>query len=1456
MFYLPFIDAQTKCSITNCADCLNVDLKCEGCSPKYYMDNSTALCKSCIGNCDACSAKASCTKCSTKYFYDTKSTACIECVPKCDSCPNALNCDACSSGNFKVTAGVKCFSCSSNCMKCRSNTDCTMCATGYYLNAKACIQCPTKCDSCSAAASCTTCAKDYYWDTVSLTCLTCGVNCASGSCSQSNGCTKCNVGYLIDNKKCRKCETLTSTSCPKCLTSTFGHFWNTNVCSQCTANCLSCTSTTTCGITNVDSCSSGFAFDSTTTTCKACSTYATVKTGLNSKAASCHKCPGFFHATTCQACTTAVETQTKCERCADNANSYVRIGYWATGYTCKAVDCTNTVVATALGSEVECVFCSDYFFSTTCQKMSTAEGCASTTVDIEGLAAIKCKSCDNRVLSDGSKKTCHRKVACTGSFDHADKALHCGHYVSATSCLPIDCDNLAGLNTLAKCTGCVNRYWDAATTSCKMINCYDVDAVKLLTVESMCFGCRRVGFYYDGTKCAQLAINQCTTSATQKICESCEGFKWTTSCVAEACTGAINADKCTSCYGTVYASSTHTAVKCAHATGNTAASCLGRTNAAGATFFAMTKTAIIGSCTNANIIARLFYDYVFESNACAFRASVCSYHDDESHCSCSNRVFAVGVKCVGMTCGKTELNAILNIDVRKTAAVRCGILKKGVYVHTDNLAYDADCTDVTKNVLEPACISCPKAYWDAAATVKCIAVICSDQPLNTAVKCNSCTNYYAGSGNTCYKCPQYSSACTATGATCNANYVFDSATWTCKAATCTGTLIQATCAACDSKFWDGTACQLCPDNCLTCTSATTCTKCKDTFVFSSTESSCVSCYASSATPCDQCSTTTIGKYYVSTTKLCLPCAALSMATIADTAVCSRCGPVLSSKAVYWSATASPKCQMCIANCNKCSDSIGCSECASGRYLKAGASGAAGSCDACITDCSSCGDATSCSTCVSGTYYDSSASPASCKKCPTDCTLCSVAKKCDKCVTNKYADVTTGVCGACITNCATCDTNTPCIKCNSAYFLNAAKTPNVCEACPSNCKTCTSGTVCTECNSSFCLNQNKLCSASANKCKTCTVSAATPAVVSCLDCVVNHVLDICNACSANCLTCTSATKCTACAKATYLSTDVCKACGANCETCTADTNCSKCTSKTMFFDVAAKACKVCDANCISCIDATKCGTCGKGYFVKADKCVACPTNCVACSSADTCNTCKTTGMNFDATKKSCVECGPLCKTCSNSTVCSHCEASGYMDTAAKPIACKNCVDSITNCLTCGYDVAGTVLLCKTCKAGYTLKEDGKSCVACSSGCKSCIDPKPICKTCSTGFIPSFKQLNCGAKSCFLCDTLKGANCTSGAANFTHGGCPYDCLIEENLKTKRMFRGCSKGKCTPENKIKMCKTVKNITVCERCCDTPLCNHGGISSSFNVAYNFFIVMFILILNVQMGRAESAML
>lgn len=431
-----------SCTDSNCISCPSANL-CTSCAVGYYP--SGFVCVPCTTNCKTCDSTG-CTACKDGYVKNgigcdtpssTKVTSVnrlgnqINCDPGCKTCdidnssPPIAICREASEGYVLVSG--KLFKCSSACKTCSNSPNkntgeysiCLTCPKGSNFNAGTCSRCTDKnALSCMARNSShsLTCKPGYVvQNAVCLACLDNCLKCANkgaGSCDTGG----CMTGYFQSKNKpyCVKCFN----GCVKCGSNPNNclqcgdyKYLVGNTCESCSANCITCTSSTTCTACdlgflptstgacrslNIDNC---VAYDSnfnctkcdynyvltnnlcilslecnSTSTCKAC------KAGYYLSNGNCLTCPSLsnciycnqFKSTTCISCAIGYYLssngscttcpQTGCGACiSDLYCTTAKDGYFLAvdtsgAYTGDVLTCSG-LCATCLGSPLTCLTC-------------------------------------------------------------------------------------------------------------------------------------------------------------------------------------------------------------------------------------------------------------------------------------------------------------------------------------------------------------------------------------------------------------------------------------------------------------------------------------------------------------------------------------------------------------------------------------------------------------------------------------------------------------------------------------------------------------------------------------------------------------------------------------------------------------------------------------------------------------------------------------------------------------------------------------------------------------------------------------------------------------------------------------------------------------------------------------------------------------------------------------------
>lgn len=164
------------------------------------------------------------------------------------------------------------------------------------------------------------------------------------------------------------------------------------------------------------------------------------------------------------------------------------------------------------------------------------------------------------------------------------------------------------------------------------------------------------------------------------------------------------------------------------------------------------------------------------------------------------------------------------------------------------------------------CLTCDNTFFTASgsACTSCTTIDSNCYSCNNAGQCTQCKlGYYVNANYTCTIKPACSvsncKACTETNGSicsiCNDYFTLASDTLSCTPPTScpkTNQIFDGTTCRCQDGYFDnGTACQVCSSNCLTCTSASACTSCSNTFFVSG--GACAAC----STNCQTCTSASV-----------------------------------------------------------------------------------------------------------------------------------------------------------------------------------------------------------------------------------------------------------------------------------------------------------------------------------------------------------------------------------------------------------------------------------------------------------------------------------------------------------------------------------------------------------------------------------------------------------------------
>ena len=190
-------------------------LECvQNCPLGTYSNRNT--CHHCPALCAECSGAHTCTKCLPHAFRQDD-----------ESCT-----DRCSDGTFPTSNG-SCSSCHLSCMSCDGplESNCTSCHPQFTLRDSACV-----------IHESTSCPTGQYFDHRAHECRLCHATCASCEGKESNQCTACFGGAVINEEgRCTDSRQLRMSCFP-------GQYFDGDefACATCPSTCDNCSNTLTC----------------------------------------------------------------------------------------------------------------------------------------------------------------------------------------------------------------------------------------------------------------------------------------------------------------------------------------------------------------------------------------------------------------------------------------------------------------------------------------------------------------------------------------------------------------------------------------------------------------------------------------------------------------------------------------------------------------------------------------------------------------------------------------------------------------------------------------------------------------------------------------------------------------------------------------------------------------------------------------------------------------------------------------------------------------------------------------------------------------------------------------------------------------------------------------------------------------------------------------------------------
>ncbi|KAL4456740.1 hypothetical protein ABPG73_014766 [Tetrahymena malaccensis] len=509
-------------SSTSCTTCIQGYVMngstCQACGQGKYQNGNT--CSPCDSSCQACKGPgaSNCTICAQSNYYistkqnnqciqqcditqsqyiDTTNSQqmyCKQCNQSCLTCKDGGSCITCNQGYY--LAGDQCLACDTSCLSCfgQDPSNCINCKQpNYYISTKQnnlcvstcdlsqaqyveisntqqlyCKQCQQQCQTCQNSSSCTKCALGYFMDNNNI-CIQCHISCAYCNGPNQNQCTTClQKGYFISIRQNNICVPICDLSQAQFINLTINPLQQ--YCSQCSTLCQTCQDSQNC-----TSCIQGYYLLQNKcykcdTTCQSCTGpgpnnclvcsqpgYYISQKDNNICVAQCDINQSFYvdsltnpNQNICKQCSLnclICSSSTNCSQCQQgfylngNICSPCMQGYYQNGNQCLPCD-SSCKICSGPGSN-NCIICSNsnYFISEAQNNQCVAQCLSNQAQYIDSTTNFLqnyCRQCPQ------SCQTCKNGNICTsckyGYFLSSNQCTLCfqGYYLNGNQCLQCD----------------------------------------------------------------------------------------------------------------------------------------------------------------------------------------------------------------------------------------------------------------------------------------------------------------------------------------------------------------------------------------------------------------------------------------------------------------------------------------------------------------------------------------------------------------------------------------------------------------------------------------------------------------------------------------------------------------------------------------------------------------------------------------------------------------------------------------------------------------------------------------------------------------------------------------------------------------------------------------------------------------------------------------------------------
>lgn len=557
-----------KC-VSPCEKCTSEKV-CTSCVKGHLFDGVSSCDATCSPDCETCEgSESTCKSCPLGYVL--RGTKCVQCLEGCRTCEarywyddSTLKCTSCIDGYFLNEEDGICSKCNHPCLTCMKGSYgyCYTCVDGYYLSLEfltegeyhtgecaVCSRSVSNCELCisdcdddlagyTCSAICTKCSEQFYLSDDGKSCLDCHNTCKTCDGPSDEECIECKDGLYKYEGKCVACNSscLVCAENPDlCAACQPHHYLKDGICYPCDSSCDECENEAT----NCTKCKK-FIYEN-----KCYNSCLDVGEGFggNLETWECYKCQldncleyddgcqcqlckeGYFiesdpltHIEFCVPC--ALDNCKACNGIGVNDCTECNDGYYLHTFStgakeCKVCEGGCTICSTA----TICSSCKEGYFLNT---KSECENCHPPCTNCSGSDGSICSKCEDKYYHTTDDKCLSCNSPCDTCF--GPSATECntcadGYHLFGSSCLECTPPCLTcTAQSLTECLSCVDKHY-LVGNKCKECK---APCENCQGSETQCTSCLE-GYYITGQTCTPCPTGcaTCTSSGSTTQCQKC-----------------------------------------------------------------------------------------------------------------------------------------------------------------------------------------------------------------------------------------------------------------------------------------------------------------------------------------------------------------------------------------------------------------------------------------------------------------------------------------------------------------------------------------------------------------------------------------------------------------------------------------------------------------------------------------------------------------------------------------------------------------------------------------------------------------------------------------------------------------------------------------------------------------------------------------------------------------------